>query len=200
MYFLIWNELYYENLCLSKTHILKGIVDWMMVPKIIYPYPNLWNLWRWLYLEKRFLQLSPDEIWLPRWRSVKNLPTNECGRHKRLLLCGFSFLGREDPLEKEMAMHSQYSCLENPMDRGAWWATVHGVTKSQTRRSMHAWHGQVRSSWTGSWTPRSVFKRLKERRMGNSYVDGGRDCVFTATSEGTPGDSGSWKGQGRGLP
>ena len=26
----------------------------------------------------------------------------------------------------------QYSCLENPMDRGAWWATVHGVTKSRT--------------------------------------------------------------------
>ena len=25
----------------------------------------------------------------------------------------------------------QYSCLENPMDRGVWWATVHGVTKSQ---------------------------------------------------------------------
>ena len=26
----------------------------------------------------------------------------------------------------------QYYCLENAMDRGAWWATVHGVTKSQT--------------------------------------------------------------------
>ena len=26
----------------------------------------------------------------------------------------------------------QYSCLENPMDRGAWWARVHGVTKIQT--------------------------------------------------------------------
>ena len=25
----------------------------------------------------------------------------------------------------------QYSCLENPMDRGAWWATVHGTTKIQ---------------------------------------------------------------------
>ena len=37
------------------------------------------------------------------------------------------FLGWEDPLEKEMATHSQYSCLENPMDRGAWRATVHGV-------------------------------------------------------------------------
>ena len=29
----------------------------------------------------------------------------------------------------------QYSCLENSMGRGAWWATVHGVTKSQTRLS-----------------------------------------------------------------
>ena len=29
----------------------------------------------------------------------------------------------------------QYSCLENPKDGGAWWATVHGVAKSQTRLS-----------------------------------------------------------------
>ena len=29
----------------------------------------------------------------------------------------------------------QCSCLENPMDRGAWWATVHGVTKSLTQLS-----------------------------------------------------------------
>ena len=29
----------------------------------------------------------------------------------------------------------QYSCLENPMDRGAWWATVHGVAKSRRRLS-----------------------------------------------------------------
>ena len=29
----------------------------------------------------------------------------------------------------------QYSCLENPMDRGAWWAAVHGVAKCWTRRS-----------------------------------------------------------------
>ena len=39
-------------------------------------------------------------------------------------------LGGEDPLVKGMATHSSISCLENPMDRGAWQATVHGVTKS----------------------------------------------------------------------
>ena len=41
-------------------------------------------------------------------------------------------LGQEDPLEEEMATHSGYSCLENPMDRGAWKATVHGVTELDT--------------------------------------------------------------------
>ena len=38
-------------------------------------------------------------------------------------------LGLEDPLEKENGNPLQYSCMENPMDRGAWRKTVHGVTK-----------------------------------------------------------------------
>ena len=38
-------------------------------------------------------------------------------------------LSWEDPLEKEMGNPLQYSCLENPMDRGAWRATVHEVTE-----------------------------------------------------------------------
>ena len=42
-------------------------------------------------------------------------------------------LGQEDPLEKEMATHSNLLGLDNFMDRGAWWATVHGVAKSQLR-------------------------------------------------------------------
>ena len=33
-----------------------------------------------------------------------------------------------------------YSCLENPMDRGAWWATVHGVTKSRTHLKQLSTH------------------------------------------------------------
>ena len=39
----------------------------------------------------------------------------------------------------------QYSCLENPMDRGAWRATVHGVAKSQTRLKRLSTHTAARS-------------------------------------------------------
>ena len=44
-------------------------------------------------------------------------------------------LGQEDPLEEGMATPPvfQFSCLENPVDRGAWRATVHRVEKSWTR-------------------------------------------------------------------
>ena len=48
------------------------------------------------------------------------------------------YLAQEDPLEKEMATPLQYICLENPMDREAWQATVHRVTKSWTWLSTHA--------------------------------------------------------------
>ena len=41
-------------------------------------------------------------------------------------------LGQEDPLEKEMAAHSSILTWRIPMDRGAWWATIHSVAKSQT--------------------------------------------------------------------
>ena len=40
--------------------------------------------------------------------------------------------GNDNPL--------QYSCLENSIDRGPWWATVHGVTKSWTRLSNSHFH------------------------------------------------------------
>ena len=41
-------------------------------------------------------------------------------------------LGQEDPLEKELATHSVFLPRERG-DRGAWWATVHGVAKSQAQ-------------------------------------------------------------------
>ena len=46
--------------------------------------------------------------------------------------------GHGDPL--------QYSCLENPMDRGAWWAIVHRVAKSQTRLKQLNTQGNINTS------------------------------------------------------
>ena len=42
----------------------------------------------------------------------------------------------------------QYSCLENPMDRGTWWATVQGVVKSQTQLKQLSTHARNPSSKT----------------------------------------------------
>ena len=61
---------------------------------------------------------------------VKNLPANAGDRRDEDSVPGSGRSpggGHGNPL--------QYSCLENPMDREAWWATVHGVAKSQTRLS-----------------------------------------------------------------
>ena len=55
---------------------------------------------------------------------VKNSPAMQESRVQSL--------GREDPLEKGMATHSGILAWRIPMDRGAWWAAVHGVTKSRT--------------------------------------------------------------------
>ena len=44
-------------------------------------------------------------------------------------------LGLEDPLEKEMATHPSTLAWKNPMDRGAWRATVHRGAKSRTELS-----------------------------------------------------------------
>ena len=60
-------------------------------------------------------------------QTVKNLPLMQETQVQSL--------GREDPLEKEMATHSSILAWRIPMNRGAWWATVHGITKSRTQLS-----------------------------------------------------------------
>ena len=59
---------------------------------------------------------------------VKNLPANAGDLREAGLIPGWGRSpggGQDNPL--------QYSCLEKPMDRGAWQATVHGVAQSRTR-------------------------------------------------------------------
>ena len=66
---------------------------------------------------------------------AKNSPANAGDRRDVDLIPGLGWPpgeGNVNPL--------QYSCLENPMDRGAWWATVHRVTKSQTRLKQFSTH------------------------------------------------------------
>ena len=60
----------------------------------------------------------------------------------------------------------QYSCLENPVDRGAWWAAVHGVAKSPTRLSdftftFHFMH------WRKKWQPTPVFLPRESQGRGS---------------------------------
>ena len=66
------------------------------------------------------------------------------------------FMVPEDPLEEGMANPRQYSCLDNPKDKGAWWATVHGVAKSrtclsdlQTAAGTHTRHSSFSSALLG---------------------------------------------------
>ena len=62
---------------------------------------------------------------LPKWLSGKEFACNEGGAGDVGLIPGlgrFLGVGNSNPL--------QYSCLENPMDKGAWRAIVHGVTES----------------------------------------------------------------------
>ena len=66
---------------------------------------------------------------LPRWLSSKE---STCSAGDTVLVPGSGRSpggGNGNPL--------QCSCLENAMDRGAWWATVDGVAQSQTRLSTH---------------------------------------------------------------
>ena len=76
----------------------------------------------------KFYGYSKDIIWTSLLAQlIKNPPTN-AGDSVSIPGSGRSpGEGNGTPL--------QYSCLENSRKRGAWWATVHGVTKSQTRLS-----------------------------------------------------------------
>ena len=99
---------------------------------------------------------------------VKNLPAKQ-----EMQKTWIQSLGPEDPLEEEMGNPLQYSCLENPMDRGAWWAAVHGVTKSRTRLSDFHFILTVSLSWdcllSSAPKPHMAHGHLRGHRFRSYY-------------------------------
>ena len=80
------------------------------------------------------IELEWRPLELPRWCSGKDLPTNSGDTRDTgaVLIPGSGRSpggGHGNPL--------QYSCLEDSVERGSWWATVHGITKSHTQWSRH---------------------------------------------------------------
>ena len=74
----------------------------------------------------------------------------------------------------------QYSCLENPMDGGAWWAAVHRAAKSQTRLSDFTF-----TYWRRKWQPTPVF--LPGESQGRGSLMGYRlwGCTESDMTEAT---------------
>ena len=89
-----------------------------------------------LWLSETALEKSPRLALKRQWAE---LSTAQCdllhplsfpgGSDKKEFACSAGDLGWEDLLEKDMATHSSVFAWRIPMDRGAWWATVHGVAK-----------------------------------------------------------------------
>ena len=135
-------------------------------------FSNLTVLWN--HMEGLLTQipgLTPSVLHLlglSRWHSGK-VSTRQCRRCRRMgLIPG---LGRSPSVGSGNSL--QYSCLGNPMDRGAWWATVHGFTKSRT--------------WPNAWahTHRSgagLENLIPDKFPGHTDVSISlRDCTLRAT-------------------
>ena len=72
----------------------------------------------------------------------------------------------------------QYSSLEYPMDRGAWWAAVHGVAKSRTRLSDFTF-----THWRRKWQPTPVFLPGESQGRGSLVACRLWGCTELDTTE-----------------
>ena len=75
------------------------------------------------------------------------------------------FLGYLHALGEGHGNPLQYSCLENPMDRGTWQAMVHSVTKSQTKLKQLSTHAPALSLKKGEWVGHQEFELEVGRRF-----------------------------------
>ena len=75
----------------------------------------------------------------------------------------FNILSRLD-IREGNGTPLQHSCLENPMDGGAWWAAVHGVTKNWTRLSDFTF---TFMHWRRKWQPTPIFLPGESQGQGS---------------------------------
>ena len=106
------------------------------------PYTKLCQVFVCLFSLRKLI-FSKYKHWRFNWASlvpqvVKNLP--------EVWKTWVQSLGWEDPLEEGMATHSNIFAWKIPMDRGVWWATAHGITKS--------------GKWMGAWAQQSDLTNL----------------------------------------
>ena len=74
----------------------------------------------------------------------------------------------------------QYSCLENPMDRGAWWATVHRVAKSQTQLNDFTFTFTFLDH-KGHPLPQSSVSMEARKRMRDSVLEKKKKVLLSQT-------------------
>ena len=96
----------------------------------------------------------------------------------------FLVLVIEDIVGEGTGTPLQYSCLENPMDGGAWWSTVHEVTKRQTRLSDFTFTFTF-MHWRREWQPTSVFLPGEFQGRGSLVGCHVRGCTESDMTEAT---------------
>ena len=127
--------------------------------------------------------MCPQLWFYPYVQSVTSFPGGASGKEpacqcRRLKRQGFDPSpggGHGNPL--------QYSCLKNPMNRGAWGATVHGVTKSRTRLKRLSTHACGRSPCAAVCTspqpgiPRGLCSLILSTPLAGLVVSGRQSCL-----------------------
>ena len=115
-------SLFYNALCQRIAQLSSCVKSYLRL--FPFPYVHIQKLYFYIYICSHFV------IFMPHFPGGSDGKVSACNAGDPGSIPGLGRSpgeGNGNPL--------QYSCLENSMNGGAWWATVHGVAKSQTRLS-----------------------------------------------------------------
>ena len=149
----------------TKVHLVKA----MVFPVVMYECES------WTVKKAEHQRIDAFELWC--WRRLLRVPGTTRRSNKSILKEISPGCSLEGLMLK---LKLQYSCLENPMNGGAWWAVVHGVAKSQTRLSdftftfhFHALEKEIAThssvlAWRIPWTEKpGRLQSMGSHRVGH---------------------------------